>query len=612
MKRMKTFPLLMADTTGKGAKVKNLEPRFCRAVICNNRPIRVHPFGDMARHTIGFQRNVGDSVSYNGLEGFYDEYLRGQQGHQWQQKIGRSKGETMWKPIENSNQKRAVDGMDVVSTIDTRLQELAYNSLYKCMSENQADHGCVILMEVSTGYVRAISSLKYIDSVRGYEENNNIACVFSYEPGSTFKTVTDMVLLEKGKCDTSDIVPTGERTYYEDSTTKNTKPKKVKITDSHFKGVVSNTTMKHSFEISSNVGTCYPVWQNYRNNRKEFRNQLVSILPMDRLGLDLALQEPKPYMVEDLSQPIDFLNLCYGYVTRFTALQMLTFYNAIANRGKMVKPLFCSEIRQGSETVKVMKPIVLKEKICSDKTLDIINDMLIGVVENGSAHRRLARTPYGIAGKTGTTQLNYTQKGTESMRYCASFAGYFPTDNPQYSCIVVISNPKQGRTYGGELAAPVFKDLADRVCGTILNMEMRIPKEKNVAMPFIKKGTASDIINDYKYLGIKYWSSDTSTTATWLDAEQDSNGNAIYHSYQLPAGKVPNCKGMTAKDAVYMLEKMGLKVSLEGRGKVRTQSIQANQAYRQGDKIHLVLYPEQLPLPMIEQKTEKKEQPKKS
>lgn len=602
--RMRAFPMLMVDTTTLNSKQKkNYKDKFCRAVIEEKHDVRIHPYGNMARHTIGFLRKVGDTSLYNGLEGFYDSYLRGQQGSRMEYRISRKEGENVWRPSEYTDQKKAIDGQDIVSTIDTRLQDLATNSLYKCVSESQADYGCVILMEVQTGYVRAISSLQFVDSVRGYAELNNQACINSYEPGSTFKTATDMVLLEAGKFDTAAKVLTGGIWYSEDATARNPKPKRAFIKDDNYdrKKKIDTVTMKRSFEISSNVGTCFPVWENYRNNRKEFRDRLVSVLPMDRLGLDLALEEPRPYMIEDLSQPIDFLHLCYGYVSRFTPLQMLTFYNAIANNGKMVKPLFCSEILQGSDTVKKMEPIVLKEKICSDKTLAILNDMLIGVVENGSAHKRLSKTPYGIAGKTGTAQLNYTKRDKESMRYCASFVGYFPTDKPQYSCIVVVFNPKQGLTHGGELAAPVFKDLADRVCGTILNTELKIPKEQIVTMPYVKKGDAGDIRKAFEYLGIKYSTKDSiGSDVRWIDAERDANGNAVYHAYEMPEG-VPNCKGMTAKDAVYMLEKIGLKVQIEGRGKVYSQSLRPNSAFQRGATIKLILKPQQQELPEMEQ-----------
>lgn len=603
-KRMMAFPILTEEKSKKRKKKADSgSPNFCRAIIVDTRDIRVHPYGNMARHTIGFLRPKDDTLKYNGLEGYYDKYLRGQQGQRLERFLARINGKSIWAPVENSDQKHAVDGMDIVSTIDSRLQDLATNSLYKCVSENRADYGCVILMEVQTGYVRAISSLQYVDSVSGYSEINNQACINSYEPGSTFKTVTNMVLLENGKCDTADTVPTGVRYYSEDVTPKNPNPKGVKIKDSHSDGSEGKTTMKHSFEVSSNVGTCYPVWQNYRNNRKEFRNNLTKVLPMDKLGLDIDVDEPKPYMIDDLSQPIDFLNLCYGYVSRFTALQMLTFYNAIANKGKMVKPLFCSEIRQGNDVVKKMEPIVIKEKICSDKTLAILNDMLVGVVENGSARRSLSKTPYGIAGKTGTSQINYTQKNTQVMRYCASFAGFFPTENPQYSCIVVIFNPKQGRNYGGELAAPVFKDLADRVCGTILNMDLKIQRDGVPAMPYIKKGLAHDINGAFRNLGIRYLRTDTSSSVMWLDAEQDANGMVLYHPYTLPEGRVPNCKGMTAKDAVFMLEKMGFSVAIEGRGKVVSQSLRQNQPYKKGDKILLTLRPEAPELPTADDGT---------
>ena len=215
----------MVDTTRKEFKKKNKQftPQFSRAIICDSRDIRVHPYGNMARHTIGFLHPVKDTMEYNGLEGYYDEYLRGQQGQRLERFLARVEGKSIWAPVENSDQKRAVDGMDIVSTIDTRLQDLATNSLYKCVTENQADYGCVILMEVKTGYVRAISSLQYVDSAHGYAEIYNQACMNSYEPGSTFKTVTNMALLEAGKCDTGMEVPTGVRYYSEDSTARNPK-----------------------------------------------------------------------------------------------------------------------------------------------------------------------------------------------------------------------------------------------------------------------------------------------------------------------------------------------------------------------------------------------------
>lgn len=593
-KRLQAFPILMADTTGKKIGA-DFEPKFSRGVIVEQRDDRVYPYNGMARHTIGFiTKNDTGKDCYNGLDGFYDLQLRGQQGKRLERKIFHENGKTIWQAVESSDQKRTVDGNDIVSTIDARLQELAQSSLRKCLEENDADDGCVVLMEVSTGYVRAISNLSRIDTLGNYREIKNIACTDLYDPGSTFKTVTAMVLLENGKVDTADVVPTGIKVYSEDPSPQNPRPQRDTIKDSHNDGTSATTTMKHSFEVSSNVGTSYPVWCNYRRNPKEFRKKVSGVIPFQKLGIDLATHEPNPQVVEDMSVK-DLLRFSFGYSASFTALQILTFYNAIANDGKMVKPLFCSEIRDGLKKVKSFEPVVIKEKICSEKTLDVLHDLLVGVVENGSAQRRLSKTPYGIAGKTGTSQINYTRRNRESMKYRASFAGYFPADNPQYSCIVVITNPKKNRVYGGELAAPVFKDLADRVCGTILNMDIRIPENGNNSVPFVKKGNARDIRKALQYLGINGMMFDTSYV--WVDAEQDSNGVPVYSNYRMPKDVVPNCKGMTIKDALYMLEKMGFKVSFEGRGKVASQSLQQNTPYRRGAKIHLELKPEQQALP---------------
>jgi cell division protein FtsI (penicillin-binding protein 3) len=223
-----------------------------------------------------------------------------------------------------------------------------------------------------------------------------------YEPGSTFKTITAMVLIDNNKCDTSYIVPTGVKRF-------NPKNKHSEIHDvrdySH-----GNISMKRSFEVSSNVGTCQPVWDFYNDNRKEFANSIKKIMPYKRLNIDLTVGgEPTPHLESDLNPDRNFLNLAYGYSSNITALQLLTFYNAIANNGTMVKPIFCSEIKEGEKTIKTIRPEVINEEICSARTLKIIQSMLEGVVENGSA-RRLSKTPYGIAGKTGTSQINYTQK----------------------------------------------------------------------------------------------------------------------------------------------------------------------------------------------------------
>ncbi len=588
--KMKTFPILCRPETTIQKKQIDSAPKkapgFRRAVILERRDIRINPYKNLARHTIGFlTKKDGSDTSYNGLDGYYDQYLRGQQGERWERRLNKD----VWLPINDKDQKRAINGQNIVATIDTRLQDLAENSLRRCLMENEADYGCVVLMEVETGYVRAISNLSLVDSVYGYRETRNIACTDLYEPGSTYKAITAMVLLENQKCDTSYIVPTGRKQF--------SKHKDSEIHDvkdySH-----GNISMKRSFEVSSNVGTCQPVWDFYRETRNEFAKSIKQVLPYKRLNLDIDVGgEPNPKMVDDLRPDRNFLNLAYGYSSNITALQLLTFYNAIANNGKMVKPIFCSEIKEREETIKKIQPEVIKERICSEQTLHILKDMLTGVVEKGSA-RRLSKTPYGIAGKTGTSQINYTEKGNQKMNYRASFVGFFPREIPKYSCIVVITNPKKNKTHGGELAAPVFKDLADKVCGTFLNIEMNVPSQEDIRMPYVQKGSQNEIRKVFKTLDIEYQSDDQ--TSPWVTSELDTNDHIIYKAYSVPEGIVPNCKGMTIKDAIYLLEKIGLQVSFDGKGKVVSQSLTPKTPYKKGNRIHLKLGIEKQYIPKME------------
>ena len=612
LQEMKTFPILCRQISEK-KRGKNGKPdtttirqqstkdvikfrydtlnrtyQFRRAVIVDERSVRLNPYGNLARHTIGFavvdQKEITksngkkekiDTIKYRGLDDFYDTYLRGQQGKRKVRLLTRG----VWIPMDDEEQRRAIDGNDIVSTIDTRLQDLAESSLRKCLIENEADYGCVVLMEVETGYIRAISNLNYIDSTIGYREIRNTACLDLYDPGSTFKTVTAMVLLENELCDTSYLVPTGTKQF-------NPKNKESIIHDVN-KTSIDTISMKRSFEISSNVGTCQPVWDFYKDNRQGFANEVQRFLPYKKLNIDLNIGgEPMPKISDDFGPDRNFLTFAYGYASNFTALQLLTFYNAIANNGKMVKPLFCSEIRDINSTIKKIEPVVIKEKICSQQTLNKIHSMLVGVVENGSA-RRLSKTPYGIAGKTGTSQINYAQKGKSHMKYRASFAGYFPADDPKYSCIVVITNPKKNKQHGGEIAAPVFKNLADRVCGTMLDSEMHITTAEEKQKPFITKGNNSEIKSFFEAIDIE--NEYRNNTELWSECYIDSNDIMAYRAYKPRIGSVPDCYGMTIKDAMYMLEKMGLKVTFSGRGKVVEQSLKPFSSYKKGSKIHLRL-----------------------
>ncbi len=507
----------------------------------------------MARRTIGTMVTLdGCDTCYNGLDGYYSNYLSGMHGKRLERKIIPG----VWVPLEDKDMIKAVDGMDIVSTIDVRLQELAGHSLRKTLDSNNAESGCVVLMEVKTGKVRAISNLTRIR--KGvYAENENIAATHLLEPGSTFKTITTMMMLDKGLTDTTQLLPTFEKRYPRAS-----KP----IKDV---GIVNHgeVSLMRAMQMSSNVAMAQLVYDNYivNDKREKLSEDLKEYFYFDRLNMDLELFEPKPFINEDALSVDDILRLGFGYVSMMTPIQLLAFYNAIANDGKLLKPIFASNLVREGRVVKSFEPIVINEKISSDSTIRNIQEILERVVLYGTA-RGLRSSDYGIAGKTGTAEIGYDSRENQ-LQHRASFVGYFPTDKPEYSCIVVISKPQKARTHGGDLAAPVFKELSDRIMGTKVFHAEYIENTEKVG-PKTIKGNLEDYNRFCKSLGLD---------EDWEDNK--TKDNTI----------VGNCLGMSARDAVYYLEKKGLKVVIKGRGKVVSQSLPSNYKYQKGDIIELKL-----------------------
>lgn len=518
---------------------------------------RFYPYGNMARRTIGtLVSTKGCDTCYNGIDGYYSPYLSGLHGQRLEKKIVPG----IWIPLEDKDQIKAIDGMDVVSTIDVRLQELAENSLRKCLDSNHAESGCVVLMEVKTGKVKAISNLSRIrEGV--YIETENIASTHLYESGSTFKTVTAMMMLDMGKIDTNIMLPTFSKQFPGAS-----KPIKDVGIVNH--GDVSFT---RAMQMSSNVAISQMIYDNYiiNNKKSQLAKDLKEYFYFDKLNIDLELHEPMPYINEKALSVDDILRLGFGYVSVMTPLQLLTFYNAIANNGKMLKPIFVSNIIKEGEIIKTFEPVIIKDNICKPSTLKAIQVILEKVVLYGTA-RRLKTSDYGIAGKTGTAEIGYDNKNNQ-LQHRASFVGYFPTEDPQYSCIVIISKPQKSRTHGGDLAAPVFKDLSDRVVGTMINNVKQNPIKKYMN-PDLESGNQSNFLKFCQSLGLK------------PNQGMSSKGN-FNNSYEL----IPSVIGMSARDAVYVLEKSGLKVSLVGRGKVVSQSLNANTKIKKGDNIRIIL-----------------------
>ena len=556
--------------------------------------VRALIYGKMAENTIGF-RNDEVSGTYTGLEGYYDSILRGQDGLFNCRRL--TKG--IWLPDEPRQPKaveqrtdqdrvdtvvlrRKVDGQSIVSTIDTRYQDIAESSLRKALNQYGGTAGCALLMEMKTGYMLACVNLAIDTAAHDYREmrDRNVAVSDVYEPGSTFKTVilTAMLNDPTNKIDTTMKLP---------AKYKNFGGIGGEIKDDH--GNWDSLTLKGVIEQSSNVGMSDLGWQLYNNRRDTLRALVEQMFPYGKLNPDIKAPEYRTYVNDLRRSNRDFLNFCYGYSTRVSALQLITFYNALGASGRMVKPLFCRAIVDNNGNQHEIKPVVLNERICNLRTARLMHDMLEGVVENGTGNN-IKNNTYGIAGKTGTAVHSYSNL----KRYNASFAGFFPSENPRYTCLVMIENiPFYGRQ-----AALVFKNISDCVVavdkelseGAVKSVWPRLEEDSALAQqrPTLLRGKQADIRSLYKQLKIPYISTDS--TAEWVCYIEASDTSAARYGAYVPAGgRVPNCYGMTAKDAIELLHSGGYRVTVKGYGKVRSQSPKANQAAKKGSLIELTL-----------------------
>ncbi len=539
LKRLRNFPILK-----KG--------KFKGGFIVEEKDYRKMPFKMLASRTIGY-KNLNSNV-YVGLEGAYSKELEGVSGKRLMRKIANG----IWRPVERDNQIEPENGKDIITTIDINIQDVAENALLKCLDSNDADHGCAILMEVNTGYIKAIANLKrHKDG--SYGEDLNFAISESAEPGSTFKLASLIAVLEEGKFDTNELVNTGISSYANR-----------KMEDSHEEGY-GRISLSKAFEVSSNVGISEITTRTFSKNPQKFVDYLYDMNLNKSLGIDLK-GEGRPYVKNTKDKTWSKTSLPWmsiGYELMITPLQTLTFYNSIANNGVMVKPLFVKEIMQTGKLIEKRGAVVLNKSVCSEKTLLKVQAILQGVVEHGTA-KHLLNTVYKIAGKTGTAKIDY-HNNKESNIYRASFVGYFPADNPKYTCIVIVNNPTKGIYYGGAIAAPVFKEIADKVYATELDIhQQRKIEYKKIAIPFVEAGNKQEIYTIYSNLNLPFFSDNTD--ADYLVSIRKDSLNK-YKSIEYKLGVVPDFKGMGLKDAVYLAEKLGMKVNVSGKGKVSKQSI---------------------------------------
>ncbi|MBP3763422.1 MAG: transpeptidase family protein [Bacteroidales bacterium] len=558
------------------------------------RQVRAHIYGNLAENTIGF-RNSREKNTYTGLEGYYDSILRGQDG------IFNCRRLTMgiWLPDEPRERKEIpqrtdgdrvdtlvvqnkVDGQSIVSTIDTRYQDIAESSLRKALRQYGGSAGCAILMEMQTGYVLACANLAVDTSVHDYMEvrDRNVAVSDVYEPGSTFKTVILSAMLE----DPANSIDTAMRLP---ARYKNFGGKNGEIKDDH--GNWDSLSLRRVIEQSSNVGMCDLGWQLYSNRRDTLRHLVERMFPYDKLNPDIKTPEYKTHINNLSASNRDFLNFCYGYSTNVSALRLITFYNALGAGGRMVKPLFCRAVIDRNGRQHEVKPVVLNPSICSRRTALLMHDMLENVVENGTGNN-IKNNTYGIAGKTGTAVHNYTN----FKRYNASFAGFFPSENPRYTCLVVVKDiPAYGRQ-----AATVFKSIADCVVavdkrlsdGSVKSAWPTLQEDSAKALqrPYTEKGDQQSIERAYRLLRLPYQSADPDSRWVYYQSATDSTPST-YRPYTPPSGQVPNCYGMTAKDGVELLQSVGYKVKVQGYGRVASQSPKGGAAARQGATVVLTM-----------------------
>jgi cell division protein FtsI (penicillin-binding protein 3) len=561
LKKLKKFPIFR-------------EGKYSGGLIIIRKTKRELPYKDLARRTIGFE-NQAESL-YVGLEGAYSNELRGHDGQQLKRRI--SHGE--WIPVNDNPEVAPRDGKDIVTTIDINIQDLAESALARHLAEHQAFQGCAILMEVKTGEIRAIANLRYDAEDGQYKETYNYSIGEAIEPGSTFKLASIITALETGRIKLTDqyYVGNGRVQYYNRW-----------MEDSH-RPHSDYLSVREIFEESSNVGVSKIITSLFGSQPEKYIEKLRSMSLGKPLGIEIP-GEGEPYLKDPSEKKYWYGTslawMSIGYELTLTPLQTLTLYNAIANNGVMVKPMFVREIKEGGQTIRENDPEVINPAICSPATVTMVKSLLEGVVTNGTG-KILKDSTYKIAGKTGTALVADGAKGYGEKKYNASFVGYFPADNPKYSCIVVVNRPAAGKIYGGAVAAPVFKEIADKVYATQLDIHDREAQDLMTAksLPAAAKGYYKDLRTSLS--AMSYAVMMPSQNPEWADMDSSRTG-IILHPAAFGSDTIPNLAGLTAKDAVYMMEKSGMTAIIQGKGVVTGQSLPAGTPMARGSEITLIL-----------------------
>ena len=554
---LKSFPILKLGKNRGG-------------LIAEERPNRENPFGLLARRTIGVLRESNPI----GLERAYNKTLSGTDGLQLKQRVGKS----FWRNEESDLNSLPKSGNDIVTTINIDMQDVTEKALKSALRFHDADWGTAILMEVESGHIKAIANLKYEDG--DFDEHYNHAIAEHSEPGSTFKLASILAGLEDGFYSLLDSVDTEDGTHqFYDKTMRDSK-----------KGGYGKISIGDAFVQSSNVGISKVINRSYKDKPQDFIDRIY------KMGLctplDLELPYPNSLLIKQPGSPgwsgVTLPWMSIGYSLRLTPLHILTFYNAIANNGVMVSPLFTTQILKDGKKVSEHSKKIINPAICSKSSIVQIMPYLIDVVEKGTA-KSIRTRKYKIAGKTGTTLLAYGEKSEDNIKqYQTSFVGFFPAENPKYSCMVVVNNPKENGFYGGNVSAPVFKEISDKVFAADISIHNTILiAEQTKDTPNLSQGKTEDMSKLLDNLSLEY----EKTKSNWMVPSYSSKKISLERrsiEKDFEEGLMPNLFGMNLLDAVYLLENAGLKVEIKGKGHIVNQSIKKGDRFLADQKISLI------------------------
>ena len=562
MQEMSNWPIFRAGRLGGGVIFEKVEKRY-------------QPFKSLASRTVGF---INEDDYGAGIEYSYNSQLKGKDGKALFQRLAGGS----WKPVFDAEDVKPENGYDVYTTLDVNIQDVAETALLRQLIDREAEFGSVIVMEVKTGQIKAISNLQRNKSGNGYGENYNFAIgdQGNTEPGSTFKLLSMLALLEENNISLNDKVETGNGVHmFYNRAMRDAK-----------NGGYGTITVREAFEKSSNVAISKLVDRYFGSSPSKFMAYIEKAGLSEPFDFQLV-GEGKPFFKKPGTKTWYGTSLAWisiGYESKLNPLHTLALYNAVANNGKMVKPYIIKGISKGNQIQESFQPEVIRNQIASEKTIKQLQELLEGVVSNGTA-KNISNADYKIAGKTGTAQK--LVNGAYTKKYYTSFAGYFPADRPKYSMIIVIDSPNGFGAYGGDVSAPVFKEIADRIYALDLELNpgskltMVAAAAEDRGLPYIQAGKVEELQEIFNEFGLK---SNTMNSEEWVKTVASDTGVKLQIN-DTDKAIVPDVSGLPLRDALFILENKGLQVNYSGKGRVKAQSILPGTKLSPNTTINLVL-----------------------